>query len=180
VSGDPGRTQAGEQVRLRPFRRTDLATVIAWRRDEELRRGALWSDAPFGTREAQRWLRAVSDGLDSSRLTLAVELRASARLVGLTNLSRIDRRAGTAYFGVVIGEKDCWGKGIARETLTLVLERAAALGLRKILLEVASDNARAIALYRRAGFATEGVLRRQLPRGTGFADVLIMAAFLEA
>jgi len=169
---------AGEQVQLRPFRRADLPRVIAWRHDEELRRGALWSDAPFGRREALHWLRAVSDGVDPSRLTFAVELRASARLVGLTNLTRIDRRGGTAYFGVVIGEKDCWGRGLAHETLSLMLRRAVALGLRKVLLEVAGDNPRAIALYRRAGFETEGVLRRQLRRGPECVDVLIMAAFL--
>jgi RimJ/RimL family protein N-acetyltransferase len=174
----PREVGRSDRVRLRAFRRADLARVISWRRDEELRRGALWSDAPFGTREAQRWLRAVSDGYDTTRLTLAVELRASGRLVGLTNLTRIDRRSRTAYFGVVIGEKDCWGQGIAHETLQLILKRASKLGLRKILLEVASDNPRAIALYRRAGFEVEGVLRRQLPRGRTFVDILIMAVFV--
>jgi RimJ/RimL family protein N-acetyltransferase len=170
----------GERVRLRLFRRADLPRVIAWRRDEELRRGALWGEGPFGTREAQRWLRAVSDGLDPTRQTFAIEQRESRRLVGLTTLTRIDRRLGTAYFGVVIGEKDTWGQGLAREALTLMLRRAAALGLRKVLLEVAADNPRAIALYRRAGFQTEGVLRRQLRREDGFVDVLIMAVFLDA
>jgi RimJ/RimL family protein N-acetyltransferase len=138
----------------------------------------MWGQGPFGPREASRWLRAVSDGVDPTRLTFAVELRGSGRLVGLTNLTRIDRRGGTAYFGVVIGEKDCWGQGIAYETLRLMLRRAAALGLRKILLEVAGDNTRAIGLYRRAGFETEGVLRRQLRRGPELIDVIIMAAFL--
>lgn len=169
---------AGERARLRPFRRADLPRVIAWRRDDELRRGALWTDAAFGPREAQRWLRAVSDGIDSSRLTFAIELRESGRLVGLTNLTRIDRHAGTAYFGVVIGEKDCWGKGIAREVLVLMLRRAMGLRMRKVLLEVAGDNTRAIALYRRAGFEIEGVLRRQIVRADGFVDLLIMAVFL--
>jgi RimJ/RimL family protein N-acetyltransferase len=167
----------GEQVRLRPFRREDLPRVIVWRRDDELRRGALWSDAPFGTREARRWLRAVSDGGDASRVTLAIERRVDGRLVGLTNLTRIDRRAGTAYFGIVIGEKDCWGQGIARESLRLMLRRAVALRLRKVLLEVAADNPRALELYRRAGFQTEGVLRRQLARPEGFVDVMVMAFF---
>jgi RimJ/RimL family protein N-acetyltransferase len=166
VSAPRPRATVAQQVRLRPFRRGDLPQVIAWRHDDDVRRGALWSEAPFGPREAQRWLRAVSDGVDPSRLTFAVELRPSGRLVGLTNLSRIDRRSGTAYFGVVI------------DALRLMLGRAAALGLRKVLLEVAADNPRAIALYRRAGFETEGVLRRQLPRGTVFMDVLIMAVFL--
>jgi RimJ/RimL family protein N-acetyltransferase len=108
-----------------------------------------------------------------------MELKETGRLVGLTNLTRIDRRAGTAYFGVVVGEKDCWGKGVARETLTLMLRRAMRLRLRKVLLEVASDNPRAVTLYRRAGFDTEGVLRRQLPREQGYVDVLIMAVFLD-
>jgi RimJ/RimL family protein N-acetyltransferase len=174
----PARPIAGEQVRLRAFRRVDLPRVIAWRRDDEIRRGALWGDEAFGRREALRWLRAVSAGVDPSRLTLAVELRACARLVGLTNLTRIDRRMGIAYFGVVIGEKDCWGQGLAYETLRLMTRHAVRLRLRKILLEVAADNLRAIALYRRAGFEVEGVLRRQLPRGPDFVDVLIMAIFL--
>jgi RimJ/RimL family protein N-acetyltransferase len=172
------RPLVGKQVRLRGFRPTDLPSVIAWRRDPELRHGALWSDAAFGTREARRWLRAVSDGAESSRVTLAIELRESGRLVGLTNLTRIDRRAGTAYFGIVIGEKDCWGRGVARESLRLMLGRAAALGLRKVLLEVAADNPRAVEIYTRAGFQTEGVLRRQLARPDGFVDVIVMAFFL--
>ena len=71
MTGTRPRALRGEQVRLRPFRREDLPRVIAWRRDEELRRGALWSEAAFGPREAQRWLRAVSDGADGSRVTLA-------------------------------------------------------------------------------------------------------------
>lgn len=178
MSAPRGRAAVGEQVRLRPFRRSDLPRVIAWRRDEELRRGALWGEAPFGTREAQRWLRAVRESADPSRLTFAVELRVSSRLVGLTNLTRIDRRCGTAYFGIVVGEKDCWGQGIARETLRLMLRRAVALRLRKVLLEVAVDNRRAIALYERAGFQTEGVLRKQVPRGPGFVDIIVMAIFL--
>jgi RimJ/RimL family protein N-acetyltransferase len=173
-----GRALVGKQVRLRPFRRADLPTVITWRRDPELRHGALWSDAAFGPREARRWLRAVSDSAPASRITLAIELRDSARLVGLTNLTRIDRRGGTAYFGIVIGEKDCWGRGVARESLRLMLGRAASLGLRKVLLEVAADNPRAVELYTRAGFQIEGVLRRQLARPDGFVDVLLMAVFL--
>jgi RimJ/RimL family protein N-acetyltransferase len=167
-----------QRVRLRPFHGLDLPCVIKWRGDEELRRGTFWGDAPFGRREALRWLRTVSDGVDATRLTLAVELVGSGRLVGLTTLTRIDRRAGTAYFGVVIGEKDCWGQGIGHETLRLMRRQAANLGLRKMLLEVASDNPRAIALYRHAGFDTEGILRRQLRRGAEFVDVIIMAVFL--
>jgi RimJ/RimL family protein N-acetyltransferase len=164
-------------VRLRPFGRADLARVIAWRRDAELSHGALWGDGPFSRRQAEHWLRAISDRRDGSRLTLAIEI-ATRRLVGLTNLSRIDRASGTAYVGLVIGEKDCWGLGLGREALRQILQRAVRRGVRKVLLEVAADNPRAIALYRRAGFTTEGILRRQIRREGSLVDVLVMARFL--
>ena len=111
------RPLVGKQVRLRGFRRTDLPSVIAWRRDPELRHGALWSDA------AQKFHNVPHD-------------------------------------------------------LRLMLGRAVALGLRKVLLEVAADNPRAVEIYTRAGFQTEGVLRRQLARPDGFVDVIVMAFFL--
>ena len=89
-------------------------------------------------------------------------------------MTRIDHASHTAYFGIVIGERDCWGHGLGSETLGLMLDYARATGLRTALLEVTSTNHRAIALYRRAGFVVEsqpeprdGVLvmsRRLLPQ----------------
>jgi RimJ/RimL family protein N-acetyltransferase len=119
----------------------------------------------------------VTDEADASRLTLAVALRGTGRLVGLTNLTRIDPASRTAYFGVVIGERDCWGRGLAREALGLMRARAAGMGLRKLLLEVGAGNARAIALYRGAGFRVEGTMAPEEP-GEG-EDVLIMSYPLE-
>ena len=171
------RTVAAEEVRLRAFRRDDLPRLIVWRDDAEIRRTALWGRARFGPKEAERWLRSL--GVDRSRVTLAIELRGSARLVGLTVLNRVDPHSRTAYFGIVVGEKDCWGRGIARQALALMLRRAAAMRLRKVLLEVAADNPRAMRLYRRAGFHVEGVLRAQLARPEGFVDLIIMAIFLD-
>jgi len=169
-------TVAAEKVRLRPFRRDDLPRLIVWRDDAEIRRTALWGNARFGPKEAERWLRSL--GMDRSRMTLAIELRGSARLVGLTVLNRVDQHARTAYFGIVVGEKDCWGRGIARQALGLMLRRAATMRLRKVLLEVAADNPRALRLYRSAGFHVEGVLRDQLARPDSFVDLIIMAIFL--
>jgi RimJ/RimL family protein N-acetyltransferase len=166
------------EVRLRPFRADDLSRVIAWRNDPEVRTGALWGPEPFGTIEAERWLRTVSENADPTRLTFAIELVEDGRLVGLTNLTRIHRRSGTAYFGVVIGEKDVWGRGVARRTVSLMLGHAVELRLRKILLEVAADNTRAVEIYRRAGFEVEGVLKRQVLRDGGHEDLLVMARFL--
>jgi RimJ/RimL family protein N-acetyltransferase len=161
----------GERVALRPFRRTDLPRVIGWRNDPDVRAGALWPESAFGAREAERWLRAISRA--RTRLTLGVELRHEGRLVGLTNLSGIDGGAASAHFGIVVGDKACWGRGIARETLGLMMERAAAMGLRRVVLEVARDNARALALYEHFGFATDRHVTRR--HAGGLVELTIMS-----
>lgn len=161
----------GERVALRPFRRPDLPRVIGWRNDPEVRAGALWPGGTFGVREAERWLRAISGA--RTRLTLGVELRHEARLVGLTNLSGINGGAASANFGIVLGDRACWGRGIARETLGLMMERAAAMGLRRVVLEVARDNVRALALYEHFGFATDRRVTRR--HAGGLIELAIMS-----
>lgn len=169
----------GTKVKLRAFEEKDLPQVIAWRNDLEVRDGVLWPVETFSKVEAERWLKAVSDEKDLTRVTFAVTLASSGRLVGLTNLTRIDLAEGIGYFGVVIGEKDCWGQGLARESLELMLRHAAALKLRKVLLEVVSYNTRAIELYKRHGFATEGILKKQSFRNGSYHDLHIMSKFTE-
>lgn len=161
----------GERIALRHFRRPDLPRVMAWRNDPQVRAGALWGERTFGAREAERWLRAISSA--RTRLTLGVELRHEGRLVGLTNLSGIDGGAGTAHFGIVVGDKECWGRGIARETLALMMERATAMGLRRVLLEVARDNARALALYAHFGFTIDRLVTRR--HGSRLIELTIMS-----
>jgi RimJ/RimL family protein N-acetyltransferase len=55
--------------------------------------------------------------------------------------------------GIVLGEKDCWGKGYGPEALRLLLGYAFKdLGLRRIVLHVHRRNYRAIRAYKKVGF----------------------------
>ena len=72
------------------------------------------------------------------------------------------------------------GRGRGAELLGAVLERALQLGVRRLLLEVRADNTRAIALYRRFGFAEDGRRRNYYPTATGRQDALLMSLELEA
>ena len=71
--------------------------------------------------------------------------------------------------------KAFWGRGIG----ALLLDHLVAWArenpvLRKLDLRVRSDNANAIALYRKRGFSEEGLLRRQLRVKGIDHDVLAM------
>jgi RimJ/RimL family protein N-acetyltransferase len=79
------------------------------------------------------------------------------RLVGDCILFDIDHAAGTAELGVIIGEKDCWNRGYATETVALLARYAFdVLGLSSVILQVYDFNERAVAAYRKAGFREVG------------------------
>ena len=66
---------------------------------------------------------------------------------------------------------DQQGSGVATRMVTDLLDEADRRGCRHVMLEVRSDNARAIALYERFGFEAISSRRRYYPDG---GDALIM------
>lgn len=60
-----------------------------------------------------------------------------------------------------------WGLGIGTAMMQTLLETAAALGFEQMELEVVGDNERAIALYKKLGFAETGRMPDALKRDDG-------------
>ena len=97
----------------------------------------------------------------------AIHERKTKRLIGTTAVT--DRTSGrngdSALFRIVIGEKECWGKGYGTEATRLVVEEAFdALALDEVRLEVFAHNARAIGAYTRVGFEVTGDHVEWVPR----------------
>lgn len=82
------------------------------------------------------------------------------------------RHSGVLGMGVLRGYR---AHGLGRQLLSTTLEVAQAGAISRIELTVRADNVPAIALYRRHGFATEGVCRRSMRVDGEFHDTLIMA-----
>lgn len=97
-------------------------------------------------------------------------------LVGTASLRRLSgRRSHAGEIGM--GVHDDWaGQRIGTRLLAAVVDIADNwLGLRRLQLTVYTDNARAIALYRRAGFVLEGTFRQDALREGRLVDVHAMA-----
>jgi putative acetyltransferase len=72
------------------------------------------------------------------------------------------------------------GRGGGRALLETILEHARSRGAHKVEVEVWPGNARAIALYARAGFQVEGLRRAHYRRRDGgLRSTLLMAYLLE-
>lgn len=65
-------------------------------------------------------------------------------------------------------------QGLGRQLLNRVLERAAAGGAKRLLLEVRPSNLGALNLYRKEGFVELGVRRQYYPAGTTREDAIVM------
>ena len=84
-------------------------------------------------------------------------------------------------YGILIGDKAYWGKGLAREASQAVLNYFFSSNnyLRKINLGVVKNNVDAINLYNKLGFKQEGYLQRHLIYDGSEQDVIRMAIFKE-
>ena len=163
----------GERVLLRRMCREDTADVVRMRAEPEVQ-AQLFSERPPTIEEHLRWLADMEARGD--RHEFIIVERASGRSVGTIGLSRIDLVNRRAEYGVLIGEPDARGKGLAAEASRLLLAYAfGTLGLRRVYLHVLARNADALRLYRRVGFQPEGVLRQHVRKGDEFLDVAVMA-----
>jgi len=91
----------------------------------------------------------------------------------------VHRRAGGHYahvaeIAIIVGNG--WrGAGFGRSLLEMAIAWSRTVGIAKLSLQVFTDNARAIALYRSLGFLDEGVARGEVRMPSGDRDLLLMA-----
>ena len=164
----------GEKVALGPLRHDLMPLYDRWLNDFEAGLAYFLQLRPH-TREAREaWYeRLAKDETDT--VEFLIYERATLRPIGKTALDQINLFDRSANFGIIIGEKDCWGKGYGTETAVLMLDYGfSLLGLNNIMLTVDAYNERAIRAYRRAGFKEFGRRREARRRGGQAYDVVYM------
>lgn len=100
------------------------------------------------------------------------------RVVGWCDVIRKSQPT-TSHSGVLgmgVAASHRW-RGVGGRLIASTVETALARGVTRIELTVRTDNAAAIALYRRCGFEDEGELRRYLLVDGLYYDVFLMARF---
>jgi diamine N-acetyltransferase len=163
----------GEKVALGPHRRDLLPLYQRWVNDFEVTRTLAVGWRPITSESEETWYARVSQS--DREIGFTIYERASLRPIGNTGLHDVDHLHRTATFGILIGEKDCWGKGYGTEATVLTLDYAfTGLGLHNVMLTVYADNERGLRAYTRAGFRVIGRRREALRRGGQACDVVYM------
>lgn len=138
--------------------------------------------------EERRFIRTEPEDVDPDRLRGALGadsddvmwvLERDGRIVGCAGLHPTGA-PGVASVGMAILH-DARGGGGGHALVRALLDQARLRGLHKVELEVFTENAPAIALYGRHGFAVEGLRREHYLRRDGSRrDVLVMARIVGA
>jgi diamine N-acetyltransferase len=163
----------GEKVALGPIRRDLVPLYQRWLNDFEVTRTLSATLRPMTVESEEEWYSRSSRSEDEIYFTLYE--RATMRAIGGTGFHGIELHHRTAVFGIMIGEKDCWGQGYGTEATRLMLDYGfTGLGLHNIMLNVFSYNTRGIAAYTRAGFREFGRRREALRLGGRAFDIVYM------
>lgn len=101
------------------------------------------------------------------------------KVVGWADISPFNNprlaHRGSLGMGIISGYR---GRGLGTQLLKAALEHAKKIGLEKVELTVYTDNAGAIALYRKLGFEDEGLIKHYRKLDGRYFDCLAMGLCL--
>lgn len=160
-------------VEYGPTREDDLESLIdlCWTVAGEDRWIA--TEIPFDRAARLQAFRETSRRSDA----LSLVARANGGVIGQISLR--PSRPGVVSLGMLVAA-DWRSRGVGRHLFDSGIAWARTADVEKIDLEVFPDNAKAIALYERAGFVREGYLRQNIRRRDGsLRDRIAMAYFIE-
>ncbi len=149
----------------------DFEAVARLFENEQVYSGTL--QAPFPSREV--WRKRLADAADGDFVLVALVKDELVGHAGLHPAGKSPRRAHAMSLGIVVHSQ--WqAQGVGSALMKALLDLADNwLNVARIELTVFTDNAAAIALYRRFGFDIEGTHRAYALRSGRYADAHFMA-----
>lgn len=147
---------AGNRVYLRPIIRNDLTCLNRWKNDEDIFKYLGGGFMPISVDHQEKWIDAYMDTTGNNKRYMICEVSTDlpVGMIGLYSINWIHR---VCDIGIFVGESDSQGKGYGREACKLLEEYASEyLNLRKIKLDVVSDNKAAIGLWLSLGYQKIG------------------------
>ncbi|MGE5251479.1 MAG: GNAT family N-acetyltransferase [Bacteroidota bacterium] len=171
----------GELVRLANDPPEVLTKAFArWAQDSEFHRLAdsdpaqLWSE-----KKHKEWVEKQMERDPMESFRFSIRTLAEDRLIGEVSINPVWVHAD-GWVGIIIGERDCWGKGYGTDAMRLIVQYGfTELNLYRISLSLHSYNPRALRSYEKAGFKLEGTTRGDTLREGRRTDGLYMGILRE-
>jgi len=164
------------RVYLRAFELEDYRIINEWRRDPEIMAKTGGNVFFVSSEKDRKWVEDKIFNNDLS-LYLAICLTESDEMIGYLSVINIDWRNRKAQWGgIIIGRKDLWNKGYARDAARLMLEYIfLEMGLHRFYGHWLESHSISIKMGERLGFKREGILRDNVFKNGKFHNLVVMS-----
>lgn len=165
---------SGKTIYLKEFQVGDItADYVNWLNDPEVNQYLESRYVKQTKKTVAGYVRSFA-GCDR-KLLFGIFDRATGLHVGNISFSDLNQRHGYGVIGIAVGRKAFWGKGIGTEAIKLLV----AYGFKKLKLKrieagIYANNPGSIAIFKKAGFKTEAVLRERYQFKNKRVDGLIV------
>jgi tRNA (guanine37-N1)-methyltransferase len=157
---------------IRLPKKSDINYWLKWVNDEEVSRYLTPINPPLTYEDEEEFY--MSSMKNMRCLPLSIVDRTSGEPIGNAHLKVDMFNEKSLEFGLMIGNKDFWGKGIATEILHTLVNFAFKNGFELIHLRVEAKNAPAKRVYEKCGFKEIGLFRKEGFKNKKFSDAYLM------
>lgn len=142
-------------VAIRPARESDLPDILRIYNDAIANGVATWDEAPWTMDQRREWF----EHHDDTQPVLVAETE--GQFAGFAYLTLMSAKSGWRFTreDTIYIDPAFQGRGIGRELLAALLDRARELGLRLIVASITSTNEASLQLHASLGFEAVGTLR---------------------
>ena len=162
----------GKRIYLKLLTKENASPVYcSWLNDPEVTKYLKTKKATIA--RLKKYIQEKNENLNC--LFLGIFFKKNKKHIGNIKLEPIDFRKKKATIGIMIGDKNYWGKGLATESLKLLVDYGFhKLNLKEVNLGVVSENKAAIKIYQKAGFKINKIEKKSIHRNNKLFDRIIM------
>jgi RimJ/RimL family protein N-acetyltransferase len=127
---------------------------LGWMRDSEINQFLESRFAEHSLTSLEKFIESCNAGADELLLGICLT---NGRHIGNIKLGLVNRHHQNAAVGLLIGERDCWGRGYGSEAIIGVTAHAfGSLDLQKLYAGCYASNVGSARAFVKAGWAEEG------------------------
>lgn len=160
----------GEKVILRPRKSADKEFILKWFNDPEVTRYVIM-ELPVTEKKLDKWLEQWDN--EENTIFFVIVDKETKNPIGTCGFVDVDFKNQNAEMGMIIGEKEYWGKGRGTEVTELLLKYGfGTLNFIVLYGKAVDANLGSIKMQKNFGFKEQGRLRKWVYIDGKFHDVL--------
>lgn len=170
----------GEKVILQEFSECHLysSDYMSWLRDlrvvETINR--IEYVMPIRFEAVEEYVHSIWDS--SSDAFFAIVTKDTNTFIGTQRIAQIDWRTGVADIGIMIGDRNYWGMGMAKDSVGRACKYCFNdLSLRRLTAGTPATNVAMRRCFARVGFKEEGLLKKHMMLKGSLVDRVLFGLF---